>query len=73
MDGRPDEARTRHRGSACHLAAPVAHIFIVGYKADDGFISSITPTTCAGHGLVYNVGERVEGYTNFLWVSCSPP
>jgi hypothetical protein len=21
-----------------------------------------------GHGLVYNVGERVEGYTNFLWV-----
>ncbi len=20
-----------------------------------------------GHGLVYNVGERVEGYTNFLW------
>src|SRR5690606_34668691 len=21
----------------------------------------------AGHGLVYNVGERIEGYTNFLW------
>jgi arabinofuranosyltransferase len=21
----------------------------------------------AGHGLVYNPGERVEGYTNFLW------
>lgn len=20
-----------------------------------------------GHGLVYNIGERVEGYTNFLW------
>ena len=20
-----------------------------------------------GHGLVYNTGERVEGYTNFLW------
>lgn len=22
-----------------------------------------------GHGLVYNVGERVEGYTNFLWTA----
>jgi hypothetical protein len=21
----------------------------------------------AGHGLVFNPGERVEGYTNFLW------
>lgn len=21
-----------------------------------------------GHGLVYNVGERVEGYTDFLWI-----
>lgn len=22
----------------------------------------------AGHGIVYNPGERVEGYTNFLWL-----
>ena len=21
-----------------------------------------------GHGLVYNIGERVEGYTDFLWI-----
>jgi hypothetical protein len=26
-----------------------------------------------GNGLVLNVGERVEGYTNFAWVICMAP
>lgn len=36
---------------------------------DDAYISfRYAANFLDGHGLVYNVGERVEGYTNFLWV-----
>jgi hypothetical protein len=36
---------------------------------DDAFISfRYVKNFVEGHGLVYNVGERVEGYTNFLWI-----
>jgi arabinofuranosyltransferase len=36
---------------------------------DDSFISYRYAVNLArGDGLVYNVGERVEGYTNLLWV-----
>jgi len=35
---------------------------------DDAFISFRYARNLAeGHGLVFNPGERVEGYTNFLW------
>jgi arabinofuranosyltransferase len=35
---------------------------------DDAFISfRYAANLVAGHGLVFNPGERVEGYTNFLW------
>lgn len=35
---------------------------------DDAFISfRYARNLFEGHGLVYNPGERVEGYTNFLW------
>lgn len=35
---------------------------------DDSYISfRYARNLVRGHGLVYNVGERVEGYTNFLW------
>ncbi|HLA78329.1 MAG TPA: hypothetical protein VJU18_12175 [Vicinamibacteria bacterium] len=38
------------------------------WLADDAFISfRYAQNLLAGHGLVFNVGERVEGYTNFLW------
>jgi len=41
---------------------------LIGYAYDDSFISFRYAENLAnGHGLVYNVGERVEGYTNFLW------
>lgn len=36
---------------------------------DDSFISFRYAYNLAhGEGIVYNVGERIEGYTNFLWV-----
>lgn len=36
--------------------------------ADDAFISfRYARNFAAGEGLVWNVGHRVEGYTNFLW------
>jgi len=39
------------------------------WTIDDAYISfRYAANALAGHGLVYNPGERVEGYTNFLWV-----
>jgi hypothetical protein len=38
------------------------------WTCDDAFISyRYARHLVEGHGLVYNVGERVEGYTNLLW------
>ncbi len=38
------------------------------FMTDDTFISvRYAKNLVEGHGLVYNPGERVEGYTNFLW------
>ena len=38
------------------------------FVLDDAFISfRYAANLAAGNGLVYNPGERVEGYTNFLW------
>ena len=39
------------------------------YTVDDAFISfRYVRNLLDGHGLVFNPGERVEGYSNFLWV-----
>src|SRR5262249_7864643 len=39
------------------------------FFCDDSYISyRYSQNFAAGHGLVYNLGERIEGYTNFLWV-----
>lgn len=36
---------------------------------DDAYISfQYAKNLVTGHGLVFNVGEKVEGYTNFLWI-----
>ncbi len=44
----------------------VSHNVFLG---DDSFISfRYARHLAAGQGLVWNPGERVEGYTNFLWV-----
>jgi arabinofuranosyltransferase len=51
------------------VAAAALHVYAVDYVADDGFISfRYADHLARGYGFVYNIGERVEGYTNFLWV-----
>lgn len=41
---------------------------------DDSYISfQYAKNWASGNGLVFNPGERVEGYTNFLWIACMTP
>ncbi|MEW5876376.1 MAG: hypothetical protein AB1752_14515 [Candidatus Zixiibacteriota bacterium] len=55
------------------IAALLAlHIRALWFICDDAFISfRYARSLVFGHGLVFNIGERVEGYTNFLWVLIS--
>ena len=42
---------------------------VAWFLCDDAFISfRYARNLLEGHGLVFNPGEYVEGYTNFLWV-----
>jgi hypothetical protein len=51
------------------VALAVAHIAWLRFVCDDAFISfRYADHLAMGHGMVFNAGERVEGYTNFLWV-----
>jgi arabinofuranosyltransferase len=46
----------------------ILHINYFRFVCDDAFISfRYAKNFIEGHGLVYNIGEKVEGYTNFLW------
>ena len=46
----------------------VYHALQYPFISDDGYISFRYAYNLAhGHGLTFNPGERVEGYTNFLW------
>ncbi|MBU0549971.1 hypothetical protein KKF91_02855 [Myxococcota bacterium] len=46
----------------------IAHALVFNFINDDAFISFRYADNLVRHGaLVYNPGERVEGYTNFLW------
>lgn len=50
------------------IVAGVIHAVLEFWVCDDAFISfRYAQNLIDGHGLVYNAGERVEGYTNFLW------
>jgi hypothetical protein len=50
------------------LVFGVARAVQLAWMSDDAFISlRYAENLVNGHGLVYNVGERVEGYTNLLW------
>ncbi len=45
-----------------------------GYVKDDAYISlRYARNLVEGHGLVFNRGDRLEGYTNFLWILMSTP
>ena len=64
---------TRQSGPLLGLIALVFLASFAGalwptWMTDDALISfRYAQNLVAGNGLVYNVGERVEGYTNFLW------
>jgi len=51
------------------LAHQAFYYRALGFDAiDDAYISfRYAQNLVAGQGLVFNAGERVEGYTNFLW------
>lgn len=57
------------------LLAWVLQSFFLNYTVDDAFISfRYSRNLAQGEGLVFNPGERVEGFTNFLWtVYCAIP
>jgi len=47
----------------------VVHSLSLNFTQDDAFISyRYVKNFVNGHGLVFNPGEKVEGYTNFLWI-----
>ncbi len=47
----------------------VIHAQSLDFTQDDAFISfRYVENFLDGRGLVFNPGERVEGYTNFLWI-----
>jgi hypothetical protein len=47
----------------------VWHSFYWDFVVDDAYISfRYISNLVEGHGLVYNPGERVEGYSNLLWM-----
>lgn len=56
------------------LVLGVLVLFNLGHTVDDAFISfRYAENLVRGRGLVFNPGERVEGYTNFLWVILIAP
>lgn len=64
--------RETHRSRALLLILAgiglVAHAMVFDFVNDDAFISFRYADNLVRHGeLVFNPGERVEGYTNFLW------
>ena len=51
------------------VSLSILHIQTVQFFCDDAYITFRYAQNLAdGHGPVYNPGERVEGYTNFLWM-----
>lgn len=61
--------RNRHRiaVTAVCIAASVG-AWILRFAQDDAFITyRFSRNFAEGRGLVFNPGQRVEGYTNFLW------
>ncbi len=69
-------ARLPRRRTISRIVLLALVAFALGYAwrllwfADDAFISlHYARNWIEGNGLVYNPGERVEGYTNFLWLA----
>lgn len=57
----------------CLLAAGLFPVAVIAYNhlGEDCHITfRYAEQWVRGHGIVYNIGDRVEGYSNFLWVAC---
>ena len=60
--------RRQHLALLPIAAGLVVHSRFFGFVNDDAYISFVYSRNLAEHGqLVFNLGDRVEGYTNFLW------
>jgi hypothetical protein len=71
-DPAPTDERRRRRAVLAILATSLVGGYALVWNRlalyEDAFISFRFARNFAdGHGLVWNLGERVEGYTNFLW------
>lgn len=68
----PNPVRARRLLLVAIVALVGAHLYFAGRHVlllDDAYISFRYVQNCLmGRGLVFNPGERVEGYSNFLWV-----
>ena len=65
---RPPRAWMFELGVAIALIVGIARAVGLAWVCDDAFISFRYADNLAhGLGLVFNAGERVEGYSNFLW------
>jgi len=54
---------------AAICAIYLAHVSMYDFISDDAFIAlRYARNLIQGHGLVFNPGERVEGFTTLLWV-----
>ncbi len=76
---RPEKARTRRAvatAGAIIIGVPLLLSILVGldFIKDDAYISfRYCQNLAAGEGMVFNAGEHVEGFTNFLWVLLLTP
>lgn len=70
---RPSSARTKLQlaialGTMGLLVVGLYRAWALRWACDDAYISyRYADNLVAGHGLVWNAGERVEGFTNLLW------
>ncbi|UGQ10719.1 hypothetical protein LO772_28435 [Yinghuangia sp. ASG 101] len=72
QDDSPQGAKLTRRWNALMVALPTAAILVLGFHrrwiSDDGLIFTRTVRQIlAGHGPVYNVGERAEASTSTVW------
>ena len=74
-----DQPRTASRPQRWAMLLPAVPFFlgilmVLEFVKDDAYISfRYAHNLIHGHGLTFNPGERVEGYTNFLWTVLMAP
>jgi len=60
--------RLKGRLDVWTIAVAAVAAWLLRFNQDDAFITyRFARNLARGDGLVFNVGQRVEGYTNFLW------